>query len=268
MTAERATVRKVSLCTTVMDRLHHACQTLPKNIEWNLGDVPVEFVVLDYSSKDGLGAWVRREFQRYIESGVLVFGQIFGRNEFCMAHAKNVAHRLASGDILCNVDADNFTGPGFAAYLEAEFRRADNMFVRSASPRGSSGRLALRSDHFVALGGYDERLSYGWGYEDGDLYERAKAWGLREVLIPKDSPYLSVIRHGIEESTRYYREKNRRISQAKHRALSRESLQRGELVANTGHNWGAGTVLRNFSDWLELAEVSTRRFTAVLPDGG
>lgn len=235
-----------------MGRLHHLSQTLPTNIEWNCGSCAAEFVLLDYSSPDGLERWVKEKLTRHLESGVLMFYQLAARREFHMAHAKNLSHKLSRGTILCNVDADNFTGPNFAQYLQARFTGSLPMFLRSAGPRGSRGRIAFRREQFEALGGYDEGLGRGWGYEDGDLCNRAKAWGLEEQFIPMDSPYLRIIRHGKEESTAFYPEKDRRKSQLRHRAVSRKNLDRGELVANKGKPWGAGHVLRNFTDWIDV----------------
>ena len=48
---------KVSLCTTVMDRLHDLERTLPKNMEDNSDYPNMEYVVLDYNSQDSLEQW-------------------------------------------------------------------------------------------------------------------------------------------------------------------------------------------------------------------
>lgn len=243
---------KVSFCTTAMNRLHHVRQTLPQNIESNRGYAAVEFVLLDYSSNDGLADWVKAEMAQHIKAGLVLFAQAAGYKEFCMAHAKNMAHRLASGDIVCNLDADNFSGSDFAGYLAGHFTKGGQIIMRGEGPRGTGGRIALRRQDFVALGGYDERMTHGWGYEDCDLHERARGLGLKSVSIPAKSPYLSVIRHSHAERTTHYRQKDPLVSAKKHRWLSSESLRRKEYSANDGKLWGAGRVLVNSSETVEL----------------
>ena len=243
----RGAAVRLSFCITAMDRLHHIRQTLPANIASNQTCDGIEFVLLDYSSRDSLAEWVRSELSEYIRTGRLTFVQALGFTEFKMAHAKNIAHRAAHGEIVCNLDADNYTGDGFGRYLIEQFAKFPNSYVRAAGPRGSSGRIAFLKRQFEALGGYDERMIYGWGYEDGDLYERAKASGLKECLISNNDAYFKVIRHDVSESTKNYLEKNRRASQAKHRAISRESLRKGELIANRTRPWGSGHLVINFA---------------------
>ena len=36
-----------------------------------------------------------------------------------------MAARLCSGEIICNVDADNFTGPGYAQYIDEQMKDKD-----------------------------------------------------------------------------------------------------------------------------------------------
>src|SRR5580658_4562684 len=91
-------VPAISLCVTVMDRLHHLRRTLPENIAASRNSCLVEFVVLDYSSHDGLEDWIKTEMLDQLKAGVVVFAQLRNSSEFHMAHAKNVAHRLARGD--------------------------------------------------------------------------------------------------------------------------------------------------------------------------
>jgi hypothetical protein len=39
------------------------------------------------------------------------------QNIFKWLRAKNIAHQIATGDIVCNLDADNYTGKDFAFYI-------------------------------------------------------------------------------------------------------------------------------------------------------
>lgn len=197
---------KISFCTTCMGRTHHLRETLLRNIRDNhLPDGPqVEFVVLDYNSKDGMGDWILNdpELQPYLESGVLQYFRTEDPEHFHMAHAKNMAHRLASGDVLCNLDADNFLGYGFSQYLDCIFTNNPNVVLNPSQrvskmfgpdDRGFFGRVAVARTNFERLQGYDEQFK-GWGFEDTDFMQRAKGLGLQHLRID-NLKYLEIITH-------------------------------------------------------------------------
>jgi len=237
----------VSFCTASMGRLHHLQQTFRRNVEWNRSYPGVEFVLLDYSSTDGLDQWVQRELAEYVASGLVVFYQARGFVAWHGSHARNIAHRLASGAITCNLDADNFTGPNLAHILAEAFATNESIFLRAPSENGDHGRLAFRKADLLALGGYDERFIHGWGYEDTDLIHRAKRWGLQECFLPHQRGSARYIEHGDVERVRHSAEKNKLTSRKRHRQLSLRSLRGGQVVANTGSSWGRATVVRNFT---------------------
>jgi len=200
---------KLSLSTTCMGRAHHLKQTLPRNladsVDWSRPDA-LEFIVLDYSSPDDLARWIRtdRRLQPYLEAGILKFARCDGQSYFRHSHAKNMAHALATGDFVCNVDADNFIGFGFTEYLRMIFRRHPNAIVASnrldqrlnrGLHKGCMGRVALSTANFAMLGGYDESDRFrGWSGEDSDLVIRAVKKLLWPVLL-RDRRFLRVVQH-------------------------------------------------------------------------
>lgn len=204
---------KISLVTTCANkvgesiRLDHLKQTLIQNMRDNpnkLG-LDVEFVVLNYGDKGGLHEWMMNDpsVQSEIESGRLVYAHTTEPLEFRHAHAKNMAHRLATGDVLCNVDADNFTGPGFAAALKDVFYNDMNSVVvpyekaareQTGYAQGVYGRISMSRKNFLALGGYNESYK-GWGGEDSDLLRRARMADL-EYHQFADVKHMKVIGHG------------------------------------------------------------------------
>lgn len=202
---------KLSFCITCKGRRHHLEQTLLRNLEDNVDlyseDQNVEFVVLDYSSPDGLTDWMLNspEFKPYFQSGVLRLAGLEGQEHFYHSHAKNIAHKISSGDIVCNLDADNFTGPGFGRYLQSVFAGGGSKIVffnifdgayKGPDYKGATGRVALLSRDFHELGGYDETPRFGgWAGEDGDLIIRAIRKGLRPVLIKDRERYMKTIPH-------------------------------------------------------------------------
>src|SRR5215469_11906059 len=117
----------IAFCTTCKNRTSHLRQTLPSNLADNADYPDCKFVVLDYNSRDDLLDYLVAHHARDIASGRLVVYSMPppGGVEipFRMAHAKNMAHRcgiLEGATILVNLDADNFTGPGFAGYVAEE----------------------------------------------------------------------------------------------------------------------------------------------------
>jgi glycosyl transferase family 7 (putative galactosyltransferase) len=244
---------RLSFCTTCRGRLDHLKLTLPLNLKNNEQTPSVEFVLLNYSSPDGLQKWVKKVLKDHLRSGRVVFYSVEGFHHFHHAHAKNIAHRLARGKIVCNLDADNFTGVGFAEYLILAFGTRKHIILRA--PRGlpgAFGRIALRKSDFEAIGGYDERMEFGWGYEDDDLIRRATRSGFKEHLVPMERGFLKVIQHDDRVRTRFNRIKHRGNSRRRHELISWESLKHQELIANRSKPWGAATATRNFSETIVI----------------
>lgn len=190
---------RISLCIVCMNRTEHLKKTLPRNLADNVAYDNLEFVLLDYGSKDDLYDWAREELDDYVKKGMLAYSRTTEPSFFHMSHAKNMAFRLATGDILCSIDADNYTGPGFAAYVNRVFNTRENMFM--APPRigperkwwDVQGRLCLKRDDFYTLRGYDEQIM-DYGYEDQDFKSRLRSLGKKKVLI-RNEAFLHAITH-------------------------------------------------------------------------
>ncbi|MCW3462593.1 glycosyltransferase family A protein [Chitinophaga nivalis] len=190
---------KISFCTVCMNRAMHLKETLPRNIHDNRDYNNIEFVLLDYGSKDDLYSWAQDNLRAYIDAGILTYFSTKDPQYFHMSHSKNMAFRLATGDIICSVDADNFTGAGFATYVNEMFNKDTAIFL--APPRigpdkkwwDVQGRLCLRKDDFYYNRGYDEQVT-DYGYEDQDLKSRLEQYGRRRTCIHNPA-YLQAIRH-------------------------------------------------------------------------
>jgi hypothetical protein len=182
-----------------MNRLNHIQQTLERNILDNISYPGVEFVLLDYHSTDGLSEWIAEEMSVYLRQGILSYYRYEDAEYFDRSHSRNMAFKLANGDIICNVDADNFLGKNFAFYLHDRFEENKNIFVIPDTHkqfyyiRDVMGRFCVQRNDFLAIAGYDEKMS-GYGYEDNDLYERLVKSGRNEVVI-QDWSFLRTIRH-------------------------------------------------------------------------
>lgn len=176
-----------------MNRLHHLKQTLPKNLKDNEKYPEVEFVLLDYNSQDGLEDWAKKNFSNW--QGKVNYYKTNSPEFYDFSHSRNLAISMATGDIICNLDADNYTGPNFCDFINEMFQRNENIFLSSRKSGLSDlqGRICFHRNDFHSLNGYDEKID-GYGYEDTDFLNRLKLLGRREVQI-KDPPFLHAIHH-------------------------------------------------------------------------
>lgn len=228
---------KVSYCTTTMGRLHHLWLTLSSNLHHNQYS-DVEFVVLDYGSQDGAAEWVQQAFPDELKSGRLQFYRLPWPSKFHAAHAKNCAHRLAHGEIVANVDADTFVLPEYGQMLREHLEAGSKNCVRLLPPDRSQfslcGRIAIRREDFIRLGGYNESLQ-GYGFEDTNLHERAQRLGLETIGL--SSAYAACLEHSDSERTVNYDNKSTLAGRELNLARARAEMKTG-YYANAGRAWG------------------------------
>jgi len=186
-----------------MNRLHHLKKTLPENIRQNKKYSDLQHILLDYNSTDGMEKWVQENLQDHINNGRVIYYKTGESESFHRSHSRNMAFRLAEESIVCNIDADNYTGEDFAFYLNEHFivHRDGYLAVDYNADdkrfKDSYGRIACFKKDFLAVGGYDERMS-GYGYEDIDFCERLSRYGLKQYHITSDL-YLRSISHSHQE---------------------------------------------------------------------
>ena len=196
---------RITFGTVCMNRLHHIKLTLPKNIEDNADYEEADFVLLDYNSTDGLEEWVKENCGQYLQTGKLKYYKTTEPSYFNRSHSRNMSFRFSEGEIICNVDADNYTGKGFAAYINEEFNNRKDFFLAGsyndeyAEYKDSFGRFCAWRKDFFEVGGYDEEME-SYGHEDTDLYERLARSGKKEINI-LNKTFLHSISHGDSERT-------------------------------------------------------------------
>jgi glycosyltransferase involved in cell wall biosynthesis len=192
----------ISFCTTCMNRISHIKTTLLKNILDNLDyQGNVEFILLDYNSSDGLEKYIKTELSKFINEGKLLYYRTEDPLKYNMSHSRNMAYKLASGDIVCNIDADNFTGKGFAKYINEVFNKDGNVFLSTHNAKNVKndvlGRICVKKIHFLNVGGYDERMKH-YGFDDFDFVNRLEMSGVKRQLLDK-AEFLRAISHSDEQ---------------------------------------------------------------------
>ena len=242
----------ISFCTTCMNRFFHLRHTIIRNIENNLNYPNVEFVLLNYNSQDGLHEWALKHLKKYVDLGVLNYYYTTQPEFFHVCKAKNLAHRVAKGEIVCNLDGDNFTGKNFAYYINYLFEQhgGNSVFHFRKKPFwGTEGRIALSKVKFQELGGYDESF-LPTGHEDHDLLNRAKAFGMEynNIEIENFLRYLSNTTKeksmNFEDEQAYYYD-----YESGNRKQSNDNIANNKLIANL-NGQEKFPVYKNFSSEL------------------
>ena len=191
--------KKIAFCITCMNRLEHIQETLVKNMNDNFDVNEVEFILLDYNSSDGLEKWVKT-LGFFLDNKMLSYYRTTVSTTYHRSHSRNMAFRLSTADIVCNLDADNFLGNHFFEYIlnTFEINKERKIFVTSNfHSRDVFGRFCAYRDDFMRISGYDESL-IGYGMEDIDLYDRLTKIGLEQEMFHGESFY-NMISHSYED---------------------------------------------------------------------
>lgn len=180
-------MKALSFCITCKNRLWQIKRTLPANLRDNRGlRSKIEFILIDFGSTDGLGAWVKKEFKLELKEGYLKYFFTEKLPHWHACIAKNTAHLFATGSIVVNLDCDNYTGKNGGLFLLNRFKAYNcPVVVHQFSGKffdGSFGRIAVQREVFAAIGGYDEQFA-PMGFQDLDLLARLSVMGVRYVNI-------------------------------------------------------------------------------------
>jgi len=249
---------KISFCTTCMGRLCDLRETLLLNIEHSKSYSNLEFVLLNYNSKDELEEWVKENLMEHIESGRLVYYKTEEPEFFDMSHAKNIVSKLASGDIINNLDADNWVynikkekqefDMSWAHYLNKTANEFPEKAIFVKSNRVPHGRMGFYKKDFVELlGGYDENFK-SYGYEDYDIVERAIQLGF--TFCPWRKFYSRIYTHPPKVNENL--ERDRKITRAENLIKGAESMEKKIFKANQGKHWGKAHLIKNFKEEIDI----------------
>ena len=239
--------RKISICTTCMNRLGNLKETLPKNIEDNKDYPNVEFVLLDYNSADGLEDWVKQNMMDHINSGRLVYYKTSEPEHFRMGHSRNVAFKLSTGDIVNNVDADNFIGKGFIDVINKLAELCPERAIFAKGKRMMHGRIGLYKNEFLTLGGYDEDL-LGYGFDDHSVVYRAMALGHKFMWWNNSGDFMNRIKTSSRDKTRHMSKTNKNWKETEviNKEITMKKTKAGEFIVNQNSHWGKAVVTKNF----------------------
>lgn len=220
-----------------MDRLFHLKETYLENISRAGPDA--EFVLLDYGGSDGIGEWASENL-----SGVK-FLRTSAPRYWVASHAKNVAHRAATGDILCNLDCDVIIPRGFTDYLKEMLSEGSRIVAADerddSGNYGCAGLVAVRRDHFHSVNGYDEGMNLGWGFESSNFVFRISAMNSLERVSVSGAVCLP---HSDEIRTARCQLRDMSFTSGMSVRISDEMAESRSYVANGNSEWGAVSDIR------------------------
>ena len=240
----------ISFCTTCMGRLDDLAQTLPVNIESNKqygGDL--EFVILNYNSNDNLDTWMLNSMQEFIDSGEVTYYKTIEPKYYSMSHSRNIAFKVARGDIVNNIDADNFTNAGFAEHINLLANQQPEKAIFAKGKRMLRGRLGFYKKEFIdLLGGYSEDIT-GYGTEDHDLMYRAFALGFKMMWY--GGTYFNSTKSKKHQIANYFN-KDWKYTEKRNKVISLFNIYYKRYKANSGIEWGKAHLIKNFKEEIDI----------------
>lgn len=249
----------ISIVTTCMNRLRDLQYTLPRNLEDTKDYKNLEFVLLDYNSEDGLDDWIRAFMMPYIESGRLVYYRTEEPKHFHPNHSRNVSFRLARGEVVANVDSDNYMHRGYAARINQCISVApekvlvvpDNFLEPGTRRLRLKGRFALYKKDIERLRGFDEDLDEGFGNDDLNFVFRAM---MDNFLISRFEHHYTNdrIETTNKDRVKYVVNKDYVGGRDHNYEITQRKIWRGMIDVNRGKEWGKCRLVKNFTEVVEV----------------
>ena len=251
----------ITFATTCGGRLDDLQRTLEQNLR--ACEVALqcawEYVVLDWGCRQGTGAWLINFHETmsysFLPCEKLRVMRTIDRNiKWHYSKSKNAAHKNSKGDVILNVDADNFLSASFLLDLERKIEaigtsvpfvtmpkgrleRDDSGTIKGARAyAGAGGRIGIQRTAFDILHGYNEAM-VGYGSDDIELLVRAHNAGFRILEIGNSAEDFKFIAtppdaHDPEDVAKALGENKENA------CFATRALKEGVSTVNKGIAWG------------------------------
>lgn len=161
---------KISYCTTCKDRLWQVVQTLEHNLSFTKSGV-VDICLLFYNDEISYN-YIYENFNEYIKDGRLkIFLHLEDKifkdgTDWSCGYVKHLVHLKAQGEVLFNLDADNFIDENLQEKL---FKLTPSHIIITTRkewlPDGRSGRIGINRSLYLKIEGYRDKGKA----DDGDF---------------------------------------------------------------------------------------------------
>jgi hypothetical protein len=193
--------------------------------------------------------------KEYIDSGILTFYRTDAPKHYRLSHSWNVAFKVATGDIVNNIDSDVLT-TNFAQRINEIANQIPERAIFCKGYRSRlHGRVGFYKKDFVDLiGGFNERI-YGYGNCDRDVLRRAMILDFTLCFFGTIGSHLS------ESGIKGYRHPNKFSNYGTTSICNNESagflfnrvgcaldICMGRYKANDDIHWGRATLTKNFGE--------------------
>lgn len=229
----------ISFCTVCMGRTEDLKKTLIQNILDNMDYPNLEFVILNYNSLDDLDNFMKSDLiYPFLKNGTVKYLKTNQPIFYSTSHSRNIAFRNASNSIVINVDADNYTGKGFANHINLLANLCPQKALFSKGKYRTHGRIGMYKNEFEMIGGYDEDLE-GYGWEDISLLIRTMNsnfkmmwWAGNQIDFSKriNTPKTRV--------SEYMANKDWESTELINKRITLDKVNKNQLTVNTNRKWG------------------------------
>lgn len=219
---------KVSYCSTCKGRLHQLKSTLIPNL-LKLQEIDAEWIIIDYNCPDNTKEVL---FELPIVKYMMSLGKLklysFKKDiPFNMPLSKNMSHSLAEGDVVFNLDIDNFIGDSFESL--SILRQNEYLTNNEIFNKGVNGRIGLHRNVFNRTGGYDLDLDEA-GFDDINFIKRLNLLKLRPTYESNIQPSIP---NNIEDTVKYSSNPLYPLDVfRKSKIISDENILNGKLIVN------------------------------------
>jgi len=200
---------KISYCSTCLNRFCQLKDTLEKNLNAVKDDSLIEFIIVDFNGDDSIemSNWILENFKNELDNSRLKYykrknkGFIWNVQIAC-----NTSYRFSTGDIIVNLDCDNFIQINDSQIIRSIFDSTPNILLHMSKynlgtitniekydikikeeykhlgthETGDAGRFAILREKLLNIGGWDENIIDAF-YGDTDFIIRSLKSGLEYV---------------------------------------------------------------------------------------
>jgi predicted glycosyltransferase involved in capsule biosynthesis len=168
---------KISLCSTCMNRLEYLKLSFPTTLKsikrFNKAHLNSSFDIMlcNYDSKDDLDYYVNNNLKEYLDLNILKYIKIENKQYYVSTHAKNIAHKYATGDIVINLDCDNIIRYEVLQNIYEIFKYTEDINKICLYDEVYNGLIGISKYNFIKLGGYNEEITT-YSYDDREFGHR------------------------------------------------------------------------------------------------